>query len=92
MIVNLFGLQSFYNKLRPQDRPLFLVELFFVGRFSPGRYSVLWISIGLFLTWLFGIVGFVLTFGVIFTWYCCYFLLLLSFLYKWKKKHLNTKE
>jgi len=88
----MFGLQSFYKKINPCFKSDFLVELFYVGRFSPTRYSIWWLSIAAFCLLWFGSSWFLFVLFVVFVWYFLYFILFISFLYKWKKKHLNSRK
>ena len=88
----MFGLDKFYKKLFGDDKRVFLVELFYIGRFSPTRYMPVWLFFGL-LFFSFGFFGlFFLVFLVVFSWWILYYLVFITFLYKWKKKHLNSMK
>ena len=88
----MFGLQDFYKRINPCYKNTFLVELFYIGRFSPARYSLWWLTTVIFSSLWFGLWAMFFVLVVVFVWYFLYFMLFISFLYKWKKKHLNSRK
>jgi len=86
----MYGMMSFYRKLRGRDRLVFLNDLFYLGRYNPGYYFFAWF-IGLVVLFLFKyFVALVFIVFLLFVWYFVYFLLVLLFIIKWKKKSLYS--
>jgi len=87
----MYKMMSFYKNLVGIDRRNFLVDIFYLSRFSPGRYFLFLVIVLVFSLFVsFSLFFFVSLF--IFLWYILYFVLVLVFILKWKNKHLNTKR
>ena len=80
---------NFYKRLSFSDRIVFLQDLFYLARYDPSYYVVSWFS-WLFVWFFFSFRVFLFSLLSLVLWYFFYGMVVLTFIYKYKKKHLNT--